>query len=286
MNLAKALSSIAFALVVFNASAQKDTTINKIDTSSKKRPVSYFKVGVDYLSDNVYNGRKDSVVVPYITPTFGYYDKSGLFIDVSVAFLANKGKVDLTTIDAGYDYGIGDQITGELSATKYFYSSSSTSVQSQTKFSFDGSIIYDPGFLAFSGGLSVLTSSETDFTTNFSIAHNFTFGEDSSLWTISPTIGSNQGTQKSYAAYKKKRRLQGGGAGSAIDVQNSNNFALLDYEFSLPISYDAKKWGISLTPTYALPQHPVTLTGPLGNVIATENLSNVFYVELGVYFKF
>ena len=88
------ITSLLLLSIVYNANAQ----LSKAD---KKDSSSNFKFSLSYLSNSVYNGRQDSVVVPYITPMIGYFDKSGFFADASVSYLATTpGRIDLTTIES------------------------------------------------------------------------------------------------------------------------------------------------------------------------------------------
>ena len=96
--------------IVFSAFAQEDSSYKKthadrfcdgeMPLNLTGRPISAI------LSNSIYNGRKDSVATPYITPMIGYYDKSGFFIDASLSYLAKAGssRIDMYNIDAGYDY--------------------------------------------------------------------------------------------------------------------------------------------------------------------------------------
>src|ERR1700712_5740709 len=103
--------SLLLLTIIFTASAQEDTTAKKtvaLEDTTAKKPVSapvksYFSAGLSYLTNSVYNGRKDSVATPYITPTIGYYDKSGFFIDGSLSYLSRAGssRIDLFNIEAG-----------------------------------------------------------------------------------------------------------------------------------------------------------------------------------------
>ncbi len=45
---------------------------------------SHFEAGISYQSNDVYLGRKDSTVLPYIIPAFSYYHLSGLYATVSL----------------------------------------------------------------------------------------------------------------------------------------------------------------------------------------------------------
>ena len=107
---------ISLLLFSFIANAQ--------DQPQEKKDKSYFQVGLKYLSDNVYLGRKDSATISYITPTLGYYNKSGFYITGGISYQPNNGanRIDLATIEAGYDFSIKDKFYGGLYAGKYFYS--------------------------------------------------------------------------------------------------------------------------------------------------------------------
>lgn len=267
-----------------SVSAQEPAKDNTVKENKKN---SYFKAGVTYLTNAVYNGRKDSLVLSYITPSLGYYDRSGFYISGSLSYLSSSAasRIDLFSLTTGYDFTISPMVTGGIYASKDFYTSSSSSVRSETKGSIGGNLSYDPGVVTLNGGINLLFSDKTDVSVSGSLAHSFYFGEKGNEWSIAPTLAVNIGTQNYYQAYIKNRTKKKNGSSGTVQVQNSK-FTVLDYELSLPIAYDASKWGIFLTPTYAIPQSPASYTVPGGSVFVTEKLENVFYAELGVYLKF
>ncbi len=75
-----------------NANYLKDTTLLKKDTLKKTVPAaaadsnaptpSHWELNVVYESNDVNNGRKDSTVIPLITPKVSYIFKSGFEIDL------------------------------------------------------------------------------------------------------------------------------------------------------------------------------------------------------------
>src|SRR5438309_6685303 len=89
--------------------------------SLEQKEVSYFKFSGEYLSDNVYNGRKDSTAIPYLTPTVGYYHKSGLFLVASASWLSTEHRLDEMTIQGGYSFS-KNKLDGEFSVANYIYS--------------------------------------------------------------------------------------------------------------------------------------------------------------------
>ncbi len=282
-------------------------------SQDKDTTKSYFKASLSYLSDAVYNGRKDSTTYPYITPRFGYYDKSGFFVDGSLSYLAAAGekRIDLFTLEVGYDFNITKKLSGGIYADKYFYNTASTNVQSDIKGIAGAYFNYDFDVLQLSAGTGVVFATKKDFSLNASIGHAFTFGDDGNQWTINPTASMNASTLNFYEGYTDRRsgknaEKNGANAGTVASVttiyNRGNGLTLLDYELALPISYDAAKWGISLTPTLALPQNPIytrtttTYKSRIGSSTISQTVDSTpqseralgtpFFTELSVYFKF
>jgi hypothetical protein len=258
------------------------------DSLTEKKYEPHFKAQLKYLTNSVYNGRKDSAATPYVTPSLTYSTKFGLSLGASLSYLANSdSRIDLVNLNAGYDFKISKRVSASVYASKYFYNQSSTAVNSEMTGDAGGDINYDAGFLNFGGSIYLGFSATTDIGTNLSVAHGFYIGDEGNQWSISPTVTVDMGTQNFYGAYKKSARVQKKkGSSGTVMVEGSSNFTLLAYELSLPITYDGKKWGLFFTPTYALPKNAVSLTRPNGNVFAKEKLSNSFYAEMGVYVKF
>jgi hypothetical protein len=274
--------------------------------STKVAKKSYFKGSISYLTNAVYGGRKDSLVNPYITPSIGYYNKSGFFVEGSLSYLAASGDsgIDLFALQTGYDFTFGDQLSGGIYGSKYFYATSSTAIRSESKGSVGGNLSYDPGFATFSGGLDLSFSKKADINVLGAISHPFYLGDTGNEWSITPTTSVNLGTQNYFEDYlvnrknKVGKRMAGGnksgkkgGSSSTTTItttktKSSSSFNLLDYELSVPITYDSKKWGVYFTPTYAIPENPISVPSSTGIGYETESLVNTFYSELGVYLKF
>ncbi len=272
-------------ILLFNNSVTAQET--KDDSKKLDKKSSYFKIATSYLTNAVYNGRKDSVVLPYLTPSLGYFDESGFYISGSLSYLSSSAvsRIDLFSLTTGYDFNVSDKVNGGIYASKDFYTSSSSAVRSESKGSLGGYVSYDPGVITLNGGINLMFSSKTDVSINGSLAHSFSLGDEGNAWSIIPTLTVNVGTQNYYQDYLKNKAKKKNGSTGLVQVQQ-NKFGVLDYELSLPIAYDAKKWGLYLTPTYAIPQNPNSYTAPGGTTFIAEKLDNVFYAEFGVYMKF
>ncbi|HET7003758.1 MAG TPA: hypothetical protein VFI33_20690, partial [Puia sp.] len=103
-----------------NSNFLKDTSILKKDTL-KKSPVasdadssapapSHFQASLTWQSNNVNNGRKDSSVIPLITPEISYIFKSGFEIDLSVGYNVHEPspQVNQYTLDGSYSFNPGN----------------------------------------------------------------------------------------------------------------------------------------------------------------------------------
>jgi hypothetical protein len=58
----------------------------------------------------------------------------------------------------------------------------------------------------------------------------------------------------------------------------------LDYEASVPVEYEHKRWGLHATPVLAMPVNPMTYA--IDGILQKEKLTNSFFIDAGVYFKF
>lgn len=113
---------VSMASQAQNTTDSVTTKDNLPDTGSvpvASKAKSYFSLGLNYLSNSVYNGRKDSLATPYLTPSLGYYDKSGFFVSGSLSYLMRTGasRIDLFSLDAGYDFSI-KKFDGEIAVSK------------------------------------------------------------------------------------------------------------------------------------------------------------------------
>ncbi|MEP6746080.1 MAG: hypothetical protein ABJB86_00055 [Bacteroidota bacterium] len=283
-------------LLAIGAFAQEDSVKKTAPAVALLK--SYFAVGTSYLTNSMYNGRKDSTATPYITPTLGYYDKSGFFVSGSLSYLAKSGssRIDLFNISAGYDFDFGN-FDGEISANKSFYNSHSTNVKSQVTGSISASGGYDFTYIKPTVDAGINFGTKSDYLLSFGLEHTFYKLHDKLQFT--PSFLANGSTQNYYGSYYNKRKVGGKRkkAGITYDVtatvEDASQFKMLDYEFSLPIIYVVKRFSFILTPVYVLPVNPALVTVELkpeagGSTITRtsfETISNTFYCSFGVSYK-
>ena len=266
------------------------------DTGSDK---SYFEADLSYLSNNVYLGRHDSLRVPYFTPTFGYYNKSGFYTSASLSYLnsADISRIDLFSIIAGYMFKV-DKLSFDFYGEKDFYNSQSQNVKSETKGGLNGILAYNFGFIkpVLQGG--ILFNTKSDYYAALGLEHSFDFMDDN--FEITPSFLVNASTQNYYSSYyskrkfKPKRKNQAGGIITTKAVLlDASAFKVMDFEFSLPLDYSAGKFLFDITPSLAVPENPntvlTTVTLPSGIEITrtkTEKLSSLFFWSAGITYSF
>ena len=291
------------------AQVKTQDIVAKSDTAKPvaKPKLSYFKPKLTYLSNSVYSGRKDSAAISYLTPGIEYADKSGFNFSASASYLlsGNVHRFDLFSLGAGYDFNINKNWDVSLSADKDFYNDSSKAIQGGTKGSLGVDMTYDLDIVQIGGGAEMMFEETNQYGGNISIAHSFDFGtEDSASWSITPTLKANYGTQgflDQNTRRKVKRKNQVANKKNSVVtniIGGTNAFSILDYECSLPISFSAKNWGISFTPTYSIPLNPTTTITKTTNFqngiqvgqpvtsVDRENLSNSLYFEVELFWKF
>jgi hypothetical protein len=277
-------------------------TYGQNDNDDKK---SYLKIGANYLSNAVYSGRKDSAIVSYLRPSLGYFHKSGFFVNAEISLLVNSadaGRLDEVALETGYNFTIKDKLDGGVYGSKYFYSNGSYAVASELEGNLGTYLSYNPGFIKIGGGADILFSTGSDITVNANFSHPFEVGVENNTCTITPTAQINAGTQTFYRNYYKNRKfsfssgalnVQGIGKGhhknvnsgstKIISFPSQDHFNVLDYELLIPIQYETKRCVIYANPVAAFPVNPVSYA--IDGAQQTENLSNSFYAEVGIYFK-
>ncbi len=281
-----------FFCMLPNVKAQDSTKSNGSDKS-------YFEAGLSYLSNNVYLGRNDSLKIPYLTPSFNYYNKSGFYAGTSLSYLNSTGnsRIDLVEIEAGYAF-TKDKFSGILSVEKDFYNSQSKNVKAETKGSLNGTLAYDFGFIKpmLQGG--IVFSARDDYYAGFGVDHSFFFADDNVE--INPSLVINASTQNYYNSYYIKRKFATKRKNQTVAVTttkaylpNASAFKIMDYEFSLPVDYSLGKFIFDVTPTETLPMNPnvavVTVTPPSGISVTrtrTEKLSDTFFWSAGITYSF
>ena len=265
-------------------------------------------VGLKYLSNNVYLGRIDSANIMYLVPSIGYSHKSGLHIAASLSYQLDAGinKIDAIALEGGYDYKIGEKFSGGISVEKYFFDMNSISLNSVNDFGVGSSFAYDFDIVSLDASAGLAFNEKTDVITEVGLSKSFEIGK----FAIEPVIKLFAGTQNYYNSYLKagKSHLTGNkgkGKGSTAAMSKSgmsstvvaastaasytvieaSAYKILDYEFSVPMSYAYHNLKFDIVPTFAIPVNAATILSSTGT-LEKEAISNKFILQVGLVYVF
>lgn len=260
---------------------------------------SYFEAALYYQSDNVYLGRKDSTALPYTIPMLTYYHRSGLYISASAAWLKNSidSRIDLITLEGGYTFSAG-HYSGDLTLSKYFYNSQSTSVTSGIReaVSYQNSYNFGPVKAVVKATLNI--ADKVDLETAFGLEHRFELFDD--RLEITPSFTANGGTLNYYNDYyrerkfnKKKGKNAGTGTVAITGTVEDPSYRMLDYEPSCSFTFLTGRWTFTLSPVYAIPVNPSRIdlhydysTGITKDKQQVEKISNTLFWTAGATYHF
>jgi hypothetical protein len=277
---------------------KKDTLKKAPDADTTAPTPSHLELNLVYQSNDVNNGRKDSTVIPLITPKISYIFQSGFEIDLSVGYNVHEPSpaVNQYTLDGAYTFNPGNY-SGTVTLSGFVYSKNSGSVTSEQKGSLAYTNSYTFSFIQPSVGLTWTFGNHIpDYQVSPALQQQFNIGN----LNITPTVTMNAATQNSYNSYYQNRRFSIPRSGKPLpdsvtlsgEVLNSDKFQILDYEFSAPVNFTAGNWTFNFTPTYAMPINPADIRATLqiNNISKSftykEKLPNTFYWQLGVTYDF
>jgi hypothetical protein len=285
------------AILFFNFIHSQSNYVN--EQTGKINDSSNVYFSLNYISDAVFMGRKDSISAPYIYPTFLYHHKSGFYASSSLSYLtkANEGRVDLFLLTGGFNFNIR-KFDGDISFTAYFFNEDSYNVISEVGSDITTLLEYDFDIITL--GLSASSyfnsDSSTDFFLSSEVRHDFMTTNEK--FQFSPAIGIYFGTQNFYEQYFVNNRFgngrgQSSGQGqtpldtlqsSSVVLNESDQFNLMSVEFSLPIWYSYKSYYAVIIPTFVIPQNEAVLR--VDDALVKEDLDNTLYFIVGIYYRF
>lgn len=258
---------------------------------------SYVTAAVNYASDWVFAGRKDSVKCPYVSPSVSYYHKSGLFVKGQLSYLtaASAGRIDMFSFSGGYLFS-KSRLYGGVDGAVQLFNDSSYAVSSAMSGRIGIYTGYDFSIAELTLDINGLFGKEsTDVLTGIELSRRFWLFND--RVTIYPSVYVLAGTQNYYSDYYTTRRsgVKGrpgrGNAGGSGELEvvslvssATKRFELLSIDISLPLSYSFGQCKISFTPVYSFPQNiPVVTTN---GITSRQDFGSLFYWTAGIRYIF
>jgi hypothetical protein len=155
---------------------------------------------------------------------------------------------------------------------------------------------------------------KTDIRLSPGIERTWEWGNEDKRFQINPSLYAIYSTLNYFEGFTEikntnaRARQKGRGPSSVNQptivsntVVRNPGLTFMTYEFAVPFTFETKKMGISFIPTFALPKNPIytnettTVTFPNKTSTSTTiddtyyselHLSNIFYAQLNLYFKF
>jgi len=275
-------------LAAIQSHAQKKSKKNVSDSAD-------YVLGLDYQSDNIFSGRKDSIRTSYYTASIGYYRPSGIYLRGWVSYQPAESRIDVLTLDAGYTFHIR-KLNGDILLSKSFYNRSSYNVKAEISGMLSATFSYDNQFLTpvLTGFVTLGNFPDVGISAGVEKVY---YALDDNL-TITPSFYINASSQNYYNAYYEKRRFSDDRKGKKTDMVVTGNIAgasavkVQDFEFSLPLAYSYRKFKFFLTPGYDIPVNASEIilkakstSGSTETTAYTEKLRNIFSWTFGARYQ-
>jgi hypothetical protein len=273
-----------FIQVVFGQGiAKNDSTLLGNGNDGSK-----FNLRLNYTSDWIYAGRKDSLATPYLTPSILYAHKSGLFVKGFLSYLTTDKRVDVWGLGAGYR-GSSKNVYWGISGEARFFNDSSYAVQSAVSSLLNAYIGYDLPWIESTVDVSGFFGDASDVLVGLELGK--TFYLDNYRFSIYPNAYGLWGTQQYYNEYytyksTSQRKKQGQGETtpppvlSGTTMEEATKFKFLSLELGIAFRYQINKIRLHFIPSYAIPYNAASFV--TDNAISKENLKNTFYYNVGI----
>ena len=270
-------------LFSYTASAQNvENALRKDDNSS------YFSAQINYFSDAVFMGRKDSVAEPYLLPSVKYHHKSGFYLEGSFSYptKGNDNGIDLFLLSSGFEINF-ERAVVDLSVSKYFFNDDSYKVISDVEVDVAAYIIYDLDIVDLSllAGSYFNDNGSSDFFMYSDLSHDLMILRNKLQ--ISPTLGIYLGSQNFYVEYYKKKQTDHGNnnqTNTNTTILENDKFDLMAIEIGVPVWYNSESLTLYFLPAYVIPQNGAQVV--VDDTSFEEDLEDVFYWMAGITYQF
>jgi hypothetical protein len=270
---------------------------SQTDSSDQKKV--QLSGGLQFISNQTYAGRTDSMKLPVLIPEFNFGFQKGFFINTKGYLNLSGGQTtfDGVSIEPGYEFS-KENWNGSLSVIKNFISDSSNLIIAPVNASLEFYLNKETKIVTpYIGSEYVFSKEGSDFIVYGGLSKNISFSKEDAKTSVSaePSFGLTGGSQNFYYSFLKSFSSNGqsrgkgkgrGNGGSTTTTttttvqQQSSQFTLLSTAFELPITVTAHKLKWVTTPTLETPINLIK-TGSGG-----QGSSSIFYVTTELVFSF
>lgn len=243
---------------------------------------------LNYNSHLNYFGRTDSTQSRGIYPSLEINFFQKLYLRPSVIFTFNNKsstQYNATIVEVGYLINPGKKVTGNIFYSQFLYNKQSVLVQSAVKSQAGINLSFLDKVIDCNVGADTKFSHKTDFGVTASFDHIFRIDKiwGNSIFVAAPYAAIYSGTQNFSKTYLEKQNLLFIPLGNEEVIKDEKKFNVLAYEAGLPLVWGVSGFELSVTPTYIIPQHLVTVAN---RPDLSENGAQLFYVTAGIRYTF
>jgi hypothetical protein len=271
-----ALFTAIFLLLSAVAFTQNDSM------QEKKAPVE-FKLGIYYNSNLHYLGRTDSLKSNAVFPMAELWIGNGFYINAAPIFVNNASRTmsyEGSVATIGYRFNNQqNKFGGNLYFVKPLYKDGSQLVQSALKGQFSSTFTASNNFLNVTMGGDLRFSDKVDYGATGGLDHLFRFEPGNNfVLVLDPSAYVFAGTQQFTRSYYKQTGFPLFPGTEQLVTEDVKRFAILAYEFSMPVILAKGKLQLIANPAYVIPQNLIQVEGQPG---LSERGKEMFYITLG-----
>lgn len=277
---------------VGNTSHIGDTIVNQ-ETIENEPVYRRFRTSLNYSSANTLLGKRDSIAIPILTPTFKYTSSKDFFYQLSLVHSNTTNKLfDELDLKVGKNFYIGERWNFTLAYARFIYSKYIDRINTVVNNDLNAYAGFDWGHDVYTGlSLDYTSGKKTiayhtidsilpikgnkyilvdntentyiqakDFTMTFMNSITFYFYEllnESDKLIVTPEIDVVYGTQNGVETISSSKKIaKGKGKNVKSTTQTiKTNTPFLSYTFNLDFRYVLKRFTINLSPYYTIPQN-------------------------------
>jgi hypothetical protein len=286
---------------IFSQNSSDTLLVDSLKTPTYRR----FKASLNYSSANTLLGKKDSVSIPLLSPSFKYTTSKNIFYQISLVHTNTTAKIfDELDAKIGYNYDFNYRWSASIAYTHYFFNKNVDRLNSMVNndvnlyVAYDWDILYSAISLDYTSGKKTFNTTDTifgkkgkyalvestsslsskDFTATFMNSRQFFFFElltKKDRLIISPEIDVYYGTQNSVENNQRTLNAKKLKKTYSQTSNTSNIVPFMAYTFNLDLRYTIDQITFNLSPFYTVPQK-----------IGNESTTKPYFVMYGsIYYS-
>ncbi len=264
--------------------------------STNKKEKNHLQAGVQYISNQTYAGRTDSLKLPVVVPSVNLRTPVGFYVKARGYFNLSKNNrgFDGISIEPGYEFSKNNW-NGSIALIKNFINDSSNLIIAPVKTSLEFYLGNQNKIITpYVGAEYLFTSEGNDFIVYGGLAKSFTVthAEKEPSVSIEPSLSLTGGTQTFYYSFLKtyagnnRSRERGRNNNVSVPVTQkvkgeSKQFTLLAVQFEIPITLTKGKFEWKTTPAWESPINLVNNGSP-----GTQQSKSYIYISTEFLFTF